>query len=484
MNWLKSTKTKRTLFGIGFGLLFPIIATLVDIWLKGVPLSLQSALAVQTQNPIHWIVDTAPLFLGIAFHIVGLRESALSDSNAKLQNSLQQMQEIQSGLEEHFQERTHELRIANAHIEKRAHDLQTISEIVRAVSKEQEPEKLLSLVTRVINERFGFYHVGVFLLDDTVNFAVLRATNSPGGQRMLARGHRLEIGQVGIVEKVASTGQPRIALNVGEDAVYFNNPDLPETRSEMALPITASSRIIGVLDVQSIEPTAFTNEDVNTLSILADQIGIAIENTRLLEATRKLLTEAETVYRKYMQREWSRFSAEEKVTGFRYTGGTSVPLQSPLELGESARVFEDSKIHQKEASGEKDLAELAVPVKVRGDVIAILNISIPGKQHWTDDDIDIIEAVAERVALSIENARLFQTTANRAERERIISDIASKISGNIRVENILRATAQELSQALNGSKVLIQLQTPKQPQSPNSSAPQPPDPLRKIGTGS
>ena len=92
-------------------------------------------------------------------------------------------------------------------------------------------------------------------------------------------------------------------------------------------------------------------------------------------------------------------------------------------------------------------------------MIGLLNILMPGKQRWTDDDIDIIEAVAERVALSIENARLFQTTANRAERERVISDIASKISGNIRMENILQTTAQELSQALNGTDVLIQIQT-------------------------
>jgi GAF domain-containing protein/HAMP domain-containing protein len=386
---------------------------------------------------------------------IGILAKAFNDMSVRLRA-------LVGGLEQRVAARTVDLENANRQSEKRARELETVSEIARAVSSEQELEKLLTLVTRVVSERFGYYHVGIFLLDEVTNFANLRAANSPGGQRMLERGHRLEIGQVGIVGKVASTSQPRIALNVGEDAVYFNNPDLPETRSEMALPMTVANKIIGVLDVQSTEPSAFTNEDVSTLSILADQIGIAIENARLLEATRRSLTEAETVYRQYMQREWSRFSAEEKLTGFRYASGNSFPLQSAVELGEIAHVVEDGKIHHKEAGGEKDLAQLAVPVKVRGDVIGILNVSMPGKQRWTDDDIDIIEAVAERVALSIENARLFQTTANRAERERIVSDIASKISGNIRMENILKIAAQELSQALGGSDVLIQLQAQKQ----------------------
>jgi len=370
-----------------------------------------------------------------------------------------QIHQLVDSLEQRVAERTSDLDLARQQSEKRANDLQTISEVARAVSTEVNLENLLTLVANLVSERFGFYHVGIFLSDDLNQYAVLRASNSPGGKHMIARGHKLPIGQVGIVGHVASSSQPRIALNVGEDAMYFNNPDLPETRSEMALPMTVANKIIGVLDAQSTEPSAFTHEDVSTLSILADQIGIAIENARLLEATRRSLTEAETVYRQYMQREWLRFSAEQKLVGFRYANGSSDPLQVPVELGEIAHVMEDGKIHQKEAGGEQDLAQLAVPVKMRGEVIGLLNILMPGKQRWTDDDIDIIEAVAERVALSIENARLFQTTANRAERERVISDIASKISGNIRMENILQTTAQELSQALNGTDVLIQIQT-------------------------
>jgi GAF domain-containing protein/HAMP domain-containing protein len=365
-------------------------------------------------------------------------------------------------LEQRVSERTAELSATSQQNEKRARNLQTINEIGEAISNEQGLEKLLPLITNVVSERFGFYHVGIFMLDTASNFAVLRAANSPGGQRMLKRDHRLEIGQVGIVGKVAASGKPRIALNVGEDAVYFNNPDLPETRSEIALPMTVSGGIIGVLDVQSVESNAFTNEDVHTLSILSNQIAIAIENARLLETTRKSLAETETVYRQYLQREWSRFSTEEKLAGFQYVDGTSTPLKVPLDLGQIAQDVRDGNIHQVEAGRNGKSAQLAIPVKLRGEVIGILHISTPQKTRWADDDIDIAEAVAERLALSMENARLLQSSANRATRERIVSDISSKISGNIRMENILQTTAKELSQALGGSDVLIQLQVPKQ----------------------
>jgi GAF domain-containing protein len=231
----------------------------------------------------------------------------------------------------------------------------------------------------------------------------------------------------------------------------------------MALPLKITGKTIGALDVQSTEPSAFTNEDIASLSVLADQVSIAIENARLYESTRKSLEQTESAYRRYVQNEWTRLAREEKLTGFQYANGNSVALEAPLDLGQIAETIRDGNIHQSEAGPDGKPAELGVPVKLRGEVIGILHITTSQKPRWTDDDIDIAEAVAERLAISMENARLFQSSANRAARERIVSDISSRISGNIHVKNILQTAAQELSQALNGSDVLIQLQTPKQP---------------------
>jgi GAF domain-containing protein len=154
----------------------------------------------------------------------------------------------------------------------------------------------MNQTVQLISSYFGYYHAGIFILDDVREYAVLQAANSEGGQRMLARGHKLRIGQVGIVGNVADIGVPRIALDVGDDAIFFNNPDLPLTRSEIALPLKARGQVIGVLDVQSIDEAAFSNDDVETLQVLADQVALALDNARLLKESRDALEELRNLY--------------------------------------------------------------------------------------------------------------------------------------------------------------------------------------------
>ena len=365
-------------------------------------------------------------------------------------------------LESKVAERTAELESANALSKKRAQQFEAIARVSRDIASTQKLEELLPRICQAISEQFGYYHVGIFLNDDENQYSVLRAANSQGGQNMLARGHHLKIGEQGIVGYVTGTGNPRIALNVGEEAIYFNNPDLPDTRSEMAIPLKIGLKTIGALDVQSVEPGAFKADDIASLSLLADQVSIAIENARLYEATLQSLEQSQLQYRRYVRDEWSRLVQEEGLAGYRFAEGTGTPLEEAIPLGEAARSVQEGRIFQREGTQASDTAELAVPVRLRGEVIGVLNISAPGKRRWSDDDIDIAEAVSERLALAMENARLFQATNRRAERERIVSEIASKIGGSIRIESLLETTAQELSHALNGSEVLIQLQAVKQ----------------------
>ena len=168
----------------------------------------------------------------------------------------------------------------------RARQFEAISQVVRAISSIQDLETLLPQITKVISEQFNIYHAGIFLLDDNREFAVLRAANSEGGKKMLAREHKLAVGQTGIVGFVTATGQPRIASDVGTDAVFFDNPDLPNTHSEIALPLRYAGQIIGALDVQSTKSNAFNQDDIEILITLADQVATAIKNTLALEEAR------------------------------------------------------------------------------------------------------------------------------------------------------------------------------------------------------
>jgi signal transduction histidine kinase/CheY-like chemotaxis protein len=202
-----------------------------------------------------------------------------------------QLRDLVETLETRVRERTQQLAVQNESLQLRSRQLQTVAEVARSIVSTREVDNLLNQVTRLVSDRFGFYHAGIFLLDEKNEYAVLRAANSEGGSRMLDRRHRLRVGQVGIVGYVTGSGEPRIATDVGEDAVFFNNPDLPETRSEMALPLKLGGMIIGALDVQSKESNAFTEADVNLFTTLADQISVAIENANAYELSQQTVEE-------------------------------------------------------------------------------------------------------------------------------------------------------------------------------------------------
>ncbi|MEW6406280.1 MAG: GAF domain-containing protein, partial [Chloroflexota bacterium] len=190
------------------------------------------------------------------------------------------LEETKTSLEQRIGTSAIELEKANQQVQERAARFQIVSEISQEISSnvDQSPRDLLNLIARSISEKLGFYHAGIFLLDKNHEFAVLRAANSQGGQRMMERRHQLKVGGTGIVGYVSQAGRPRIALDTGTDAVFFNNPDLPKTRSEIAIPLKYGARVIGVLDVQSTLPSAFKDEDANLLSTLANQIAIVIYN--------------------------------------------------------------------------------------------------------------------------------------------------------------------------------------------------------------
>lgn len=360
-----------------------------------------------------------------------------------------QLQELVTDLEQRVEQRTAELEERTAELEKitslsekRADELQTIAEVAGYISTEKDLESLLPLITKTVSERFGHYHIGIFLLNENGKFAVLRAANSPGGRRMLERQHKLEVGQVGIVGNVTSTGKPRIALDTGVDAVFFNNPDLPETHSEMALPLTARGTIIGALDVQSTIPNAFTDADVSILGLLADQIAIAIDNVRLLAETQNALEESQTVFREYIADAWQKKSTSE-ILGYHQTltGGRLITGKAAKEI--------DTPV-----DSEKDT--LAVPIRLRDQVIGTLNIRPNNNDKtWSADEINIVQAVTERLGLALDNARLFDETTRRAEREHLVSDITTKIRSTNDPQEMIKTAVEELKRALGATRVEV-----------------------------
>jgi GAF domain-containing protein/HAMP domain-containing protein len=363
-----------------------------------------------------------------------------------------QLLDLVGSLEQRVKDRTTELAKANESIEHRAVQFESISQVARTISSTRGLDSLLIQITEVISREFNFYHTGIFLLDSSREYAVLSASNSDGGRRMLERSHRLKVGETGIVGYVTSTGRPRVALDTGTDAVFFNNPDLPETRSEIALPLHIGDQIIGALDVQSTEPNAFNQEDLSILSTLADQVSIAIQNARQYEETRKALTESEALSKQFIQTGWSRFTRSSSLDGIYHTGSKSTLLYRKNGNG---RDKDDSEKIQLKTQGRG--AILSLPVKLRGEVIGSVDVRSPENREWDQDELEVVTAILERSAIAMENARLLAESQNLAAKERTIGEISTKISAQSDVGELLKVAAQELGRALPGMDIAVQL---------------------------
>lgn len=446
----KTEAQKYALAGALFGFLFPIIATFMSIAKSNLPFKLSSVVAVQSTDSLLWVIDTAPFFLGLFAFIAGQRQDNFHRLNSVLIKREKELENIKRNLERNVEERTSELAArnneldrANTHIQRRATQFEALAQVTQSITSIRDIQELLPRIATVISESFGFYHVGIFLIDELNEFAVLSGTNSEGGRKMLDRKHRLRIGEQGIVGNVTLIGKPRIAMDVGADAVFFNNPELPDTHSEMALPLKNGERIIGALDVQSTETKAFTEDDVQMLNLLAAQVGLAIENARLFDETRSALTRAEVIGRQFTREAWGRLHTEQNLLGYRY----NITGASPLEELVESTATENGK--------QTETGQIVVPIELRGELIGKLVVQSPSDKVLSPDQIDIIKAVAERVALSAENARLFEETTRRAERERLVSDITGKIRSGTDPQLMIQTAMDELRKALGASRVEV-----------------------------
>ena len=455
----RSTPFQYASLGFLSGLLFSFLATLIELAVQHLPLATTSFLQVHQSNPLFWFINTAPLLLASLGAFVGQRQGNLQAQNRELTVRETEWKSVRATIEQEVARRTAELEKANALISRRAAQLKAITALSEAIARVQDLGEIFPAATHLISQHFGFYHVGIFLIDQTREHAILQAANSSGGERMLQRGHRLKLG-VGVVGFAAQTGEPRIALDVGTDAVFFNNPDLPQTRSEVALPLKVRGETIGVIDAQSTDSGAFSTEDLEVLTTLANQVSIALENSRLLTEARAAYIQVQEVYNEFTRSEWSQIVHRTEQPGFRYHTGRVEMLEHALKTPEVELAVQNREAVTGHANGSAEKRPaLVVPVKLRGEVVGVLHIdSDDPLRKWQPDEVSLVQAVAERAAFAMENARLFQDARRRAAKERLISEATTRISGAFNVENILQATAEELERVLGGSEISIQFQ--------------------------
>ncbi len=356
-------------------------------------------------------------------------------------------------LEERVARRTEE-------IEARSRRVETVAQIGSAIATIRDVDVLLKRITRLISRRLGYYHVGIFLLDENSKYAILRAANSAGGQRMLARGHRLRVGETGIVGYVTAYRKPRVALNVGEDAVYFDNPDLPETRSEAAIPLISGRALLGALDVQSTEPNAFTKEDIHILQLLADQLATAIENAHLFTQTQQALEEAQRAYGELSQQAWLHLLEEGILSGGYRSGKQGEdPLKSSNPLPPLSRQAIREKAFVQQTDG--DVQRVAIPLQIRGTIIGVVETHKPRQAgRWSPEELDTLQNIVVELGDALESARLYTETSLRAENERHLAEIATQVRASLNTEDILQTAVRHIQQAFALAEVEIRMEAP------------------------
>jgi len=346
-------------------------------------------------------------------------------------------------LESQIAERTHSL-------EKRSQQLEATAQVAREAAAIRNLDELLTYATHLIAEQFNFYHIGIFLLDNPHQYAILQAANSIGGQRMLARGHKLEVGQKGVVGYVAATGYPRIAVDVGSDAFFFDNPDLPETRSELALPLKVRDLVIGVLDVQSTEEAAFEESDIEILQILADQLALAINNTRLFEQSQEFIRELQNAYQGQTRVGWQH-RLRNQIKAFHYDRVRVTPA-SDIHI----QTIRETHPQLPQIQNTKNGSVLSVPLRLRDQTIgAILLRRDPNQTPWTSSDLAVVNDAMNQVSAALDNSRLLDETRRTASREQLIGEITTKIRETLDFENIAKTATEEIRKALDLSEVTI-----------------------------
>ena len=323
-----------------------------------------------------------------------------------------QLEGLQNTLEQQVSERTKQLTATN--------------EVGRVAASSLDPDELLSRVIKLFPEQFGYYYAAIYLVDPTEKWAELREATGDAGHVLKHNHHRLEVAGRNMVGTAIRERSARIAQIASQEKQRFENPLLPYTRSEIALPLLVGDRVLGALDVQSTKEADFGPELIETMQNMAGQVAIALENARLYQEAQRVIKEMRAVQQQYLQEGWSGYSAQ----------------HDELEYRVGDEGLETSK-------------QMEVPISLRDQILG--QIMLEGNDEWTQDQRSLVDAVATQAAIALENARLVSESRQVAVRERMLAEINSKIWSAATIDGVLQTVVKELGRRMNASHVTVEL---------------------------
>ena len=380
--------------------------------------------------------------------------------------------------------------------QRRALQLETAAEIARDISGSLNLDELLIKAVTLIRDRFNYYHASIFLLDLPREFAVIREATGEAGSQMKRAGYKIGVGSKSIVGFVSGRGESLVVHDTAKDATYYANPLLPDTRAEAAIPLRVGERILGVLDVQSTKPFSFSEDNLRSLQILADQLAVAVANTELFSETQEHLSQHRLLHHITSTAASGTTldeALESAVKGIQVTlGGDRVTIlladrdkkmlevkaavgyteditNSNVEIGKGVTgwvaahrrplrirdVSEDPRYVKVSANTR---SELAVPLIYRNELLGVLNVESEQIDAYTEnDEEEMLGTLGGSLAAVVANARLVEQIRSQSERERLIYDITSKIRRSTDIQSILMTTASEITKVTGARFTKIQV---------------------------
>ena len=320
-------------------------------------------------------------------------------------------------------------------------------------------------MVELIRERFGLYYVGLFRVDDEGEWAVLQAGTGEAGRAMLDRGHRIAVGE-GMIGWSVANAQARVASQAEADAVRLNTRELPDTRSEAAIPLRTRGQVLGALTVQSNRADAFDMDAMTALQTMADQVAVALENARLFAESEAALERSRRAYGELSSQAWLQMLESSEEMGYRFE------QQGVSQVGGDWQPEMLQAMHSSQpvVDVNEDEAVLTIPLKVRDQVVGVVDVRKSSQDGaWTDAENELVEALSEQLGLALESARLYQDSQRRAAREQMITQVASSVRQELYVEDVLRTAVDQVQQALGLDKIVIQMAPPESLATPESS---------------
>ncbi|MFL7808283.1 MAG: GAF domain-containing protein, partial [Anaerolineae bacterium] len=345
-----------------------------------------------------------------------------------------------------------------AMVAERTRDLEVATQVARATTLILDPDRLIREVVDLIREQFGLYYVGLFLVDEARQWAVLHAGTGSAGRAMLERGHRIQVGE-GMVGWSIAHGEWRVAAEAGQDAVRLATPELPETRSEAALPLRSREQVLGALTVQDTEPEAFDENRLVILQLVTDQVGVALDNARLFTESQNALEAQRRAYGEVSSNAWLQMARTRPDWGYysdhrgvaRSTGEWQPWMDQAIDEDRTVVMFSE------------DASVVAIPVRVRGNVVGALDFSKAGSDPaWTEEEVRLLETLTDQLGIALESAQLYADTRMRAARERLLGEVTTRVRETLDLETVMRTAAVQIREALNLPEVAVRLR-PSEP---------------------